>query len=102
MGLIKKVIKKVLITPGMDILAKQTIFAEGARGHLGKQLIREFNLDEGKTPQHFAIGFKEIWEVENDNHSPGDVVHTMGWPLNEGTTGGAFSIILTIKELQWS
>ena len=74
----------------MDILSKQTIFAEGARGHLGKQLIKEFNLDEGKTPQHFAIGFKEVWEVENDMYSAGDVVHTMGWPLNEGTTGGGF------------
>jgi electron-transferring-flavoprotein dehydrogenase len=90
MGIDKEGNQKGTFTPGMDILAKQTIFAEGARGHLGKQLIREFNLDEGKTPQHFAIGFKEIWEVENDNHSPGDVVHTMGWPLNEGTTGGGF------------
>ena len=90
MGIDKEGNQKGTYTPGMDILAKQTIFAEGARGHLGKQLIREFNLDEGKTPQHFAIGFKEVWEVDNDNHSPGDVVHTMGWPLNEGTTGGGF------------
>ena len=90
MGIDKEGNQKGTFTPGMDILAKQTIFAEGARGHLGKQLIKEFGLDEGKTPQHFAIGFKEIWEVENDKHSPGDVVHTMGWPLNEGTTGGGF------------
>ena len=90
MGIDKEGNQKGTYTPGMDILAKQTIFAEGARGHLGKQLIKEFNLDEGKTPQHFAIGFKEVWEVENEMYSAGDVVHTMGWPLNEGTTGGGF------------
>jgi electron-transferring-flavoprotein dehydrogenase len=90
MGIDKEGNQKGTYTPGMDILAKQTIFAEGARGHLGKQLIKEFNLDEGKTPQHFAIGFKEIWEVDNDKHSPGDVVHSMGWPLKGGTSGGGF------------
>jgi len=90
MGIDKEGNQKGTYTPGMDILAKQTIFAEGARGHLGKQLIKEFNLDEGKTPQHFAIGFKEIWEVDNDKYSPGDVVHTMGWPLKGGTSGGGF------------
>ena len=90
MGIDKEGNQKGTYTPGMDILAKQTIFAEGARGHLGKQLIKEFSLDEGKTPQHFAIGFKEIWEVDNDKHSPGDVVHSMGWPLKGGTSGGGF------------
>jgi electron-transferring-flavoprotein dehydrogenase len=90
MGIDKEGNQKGTYTPGMDILAKQTIFAEGARGHLGKQLIKEFNLDEGKTPQHFAIGFKEVWEVENNKHSPGDVVHSMGWPLKGGTSGGGF------------
>jgi len=90
MGLDKQGNQKGTWTPGMDIYAKQTIFAEGSRGHLGKQLIREFNLDENKTPQHFAIGFKEIWEVDTDKHSPGDVLHTIGWPLNKGTSGGGF------------
>ena len=90
MGIDKEGNQKGTYTPGMDILAKQTIFAEGARGHLGKKLIKEFNLDEGKTPQHFAIGFKEIWEVDNNKHSPGDVVHTMGWPLTGETSGGGF------------
>ena len=90
MGIDKEGNQKGTYTPGMDILAKQTIFAEGARGHLGKKLIKEFNLDEGKTPQHFAIGFKEVWEVDNDKHSPGDVVHSMGWPLKGGTSGGGF------------
>ena len=90
MGIDKEGNQKGTYTPGMDILAKQTIFAEGARGHLGKRLIKEFNLDEGKTPQHFAIGFKEVWEVDNNKHSPGDVVHSMGWPLKGGTSGGGF------------
>ena len=90
MGIDKDGNQKGTYTPGMDILAKQTIFAEGARGHLGKKLIKEFGLDEGKTPQHFAIGFKEIWEVDNDKHSPGNVLHTMGWPLQGGTSGGGF------------
>ena len=90
MGIDKEGNQKGTYTPGMDILAKQTIFAEGARGHLGKRLIKEFNLDKGRTPQHFAIGFKEVWEVDNDKHSPGDVVHSMGWPLKGGTSGGGF------------
>jgi len=90
MGIDKDGNQKGTYTPGMDILAKQTIFAEGARGHLGKNLIKEFGLGEGKTPQHFAIGFKEIWEVDNDKHSPGNVLHTMGWPLQGGTSGGGF------------
>jgi len=90
MGIDKDGNQKGTYAPGMDILAKQTIFAEGARGHLGKKLINEFGLDEGKTPQHFAIGFKEIWEVDNDKHSPGNVLHTMGWPLQAGTSGGGF------------
>ena len=90
MGIDKEGNQKGTYTPGMDILAKQTIFAEGARGHLGKKLIKEFSLDEGKTPQHFAIGFKEIWEVDNSKHSPGDVLHTMGWPLIGEVSGGGF------------
>ncbi len=90
MGIDKEGNQKGTYTPGMDILAKQTIFAEGARGHLGKRLIKEFNLDKGRTPQHFAIGFKEVWEVDNDKHSPGDVVHSMGWPLKGGASGGGF------------
>ncbi len=90
MGIDKEGNQKGTFAPGMNIFAKQTIFAEGARGHLGKRLIKEFNLDDGKTPQHFAIGFKEVWEVDNDKHSPGDVVHSMGWPLKGGASGGGF------------
>jgi electron-transferring-flavoprotein dehydrogenase len=90
MGIDKDGERKNTWAPGMDILAKQTIFAEGARGHLGKKLINEFNLSKGKSPQHFAIGFKEIWEVESELHSTGDVLHTVGWPLTKGTTGGGY------------
>ena len=90
MGVNKQGEQKATWAPGMDIFAKQTIFAEGSRGHLGKQIIKQFNLDEGKSPQHFGIGFKEIWEIESDKYCPGNVVHTAGWPLNKGTSGGGF------------
>ena len=90
MGIDKEGNQKGTWAPGMNILAKQTIFAEGARGHIGKQLIKDLNLDAGKSPQHFAIGFKEIWEVENDKHSEGDVLHTIGWPLTEDASGGGY------------
>nr|WP_237065871.1 electron transfer flavoprotein-ubiquinone oxidoreductase [Microbulbifer guangxiensis] len=77
--------------PGMELHAKYTLFAEGCRGHLGKQLISRFKLDEGKDPQHYGIGIKEIWKVADDKHQPGLVVHTAGWPLDEsGSHGGGF------------
>jgi len=76
---------------GMELHAKYTIFAEGCRGHLGKQLIRKFELDEGCSPQHYGIGIKELWEVDPKHHKPGLVLHGTGWPLNESkTTGGSF------------
>jgi electron-transferring-flavoprotein dehydrogenase len=73
--------------PGMELRAKYTIFAEGCRGHLGKQLIQEFNLDRDSTPQHYAIGFKEIWDIDPQLHQEGLVVHTAGWPLDDATGG---------------
>ncbi|SHI02492.1 electron transfer flavoprotein-ubiquinone oxidoreductase [Ferrimonas marina] len=77
--------------PGMALHAKYTVFAEGCRGHLGKQLIQQFALDEGKSPQHYGLGIKEIWQVPADQHQPGKVVHTAGWPLAEnGASGGGF------------
>ena len=77
--------------PGFEFHAKYTIFAEGCRGHLGKQLISQFNLDEGKDPQHYGIGIKEIWKVTDANHKQGLVMHSAGWPLNEsGSSGGSF------------
>lgn len=74
--------------PGMILKARYTIFAEGCRGHLGKQLISKFNLDENTAPQHYAIGFKEIWDIDPALHEPGLVVHTAGWPLTDSTGGG--------------
>jgi electron-transferring-flavoprotein dehydrogenase len=75
---------------GMELHAKYTFFAEGARGHLGKQLISKFKLDAGKDPQTYAIGIKEIWEIDPKLHQPGLVVHTAGWPLDRSTYGGSF------------
>lgn len=76
---------------GMELHAKYTVFAEGCRGHLGKQLIEQFGLDSDKSPQHYGIGIKELWDVAPDKHEPGLVVHGAGWPLSEsGSTGGAF------------
>ena len=75
---------------GMELLGKYTVFAEGARGHLGKQLIAKFKLDEGKDPQSFGIGIKELWEIVPARHTPGFVMHTAGWPMQPDTYGGAF------------
>ncbi|MBT9596247.1 MAG: electron transfer flavoprotein-ubiquinone oxidoreductase [Vitreoscilla sp.] len=75
---------------GMELLGKYTLFAEGARGHLGKQLIANYNLTEGRDPQSFAIGIKELWEVPADKAQPGRVVHTAGWPLSDNSFGGGF------------
>ena len=83
--------KKDSYTPGMELHARYTLFAEGCRGHLGKQLISRFGLDDGKDPQHYGIGIKEIWEIPAEQHKEGLVVHGLGWPLKEsGASGGAF------------
>lgn len=77
--------------PGMELRAKYTVFAEGCRGHLGKQLITEFKLDEGKDPQHYGIGIKELWDIDPAKHNEGLVMHGAGWPLTEtGSSGGFF------------
>ncbi|WP_290654675.1 electron transfer flavoprotein-ubiquinone oxidoreductase [Idiomarina sp.] len=76
--------------PGMELRAKYTVFAEGCRGHLGKQLINQFQLDKDSTPQHYGLGFKEIWDVPADVHEPGKVVHSAGWPLNDNGSGGGY------------
>jgi len=76
--------------PGMELRAKYTLFAEGARGHLGKRLIRDFELDAGKDPQHYGIGLKELWDVPAEQHEPGLVLHGSGWPLDKQTHGGWF------------
>ncbi len=76
--------------PGMELHAKYTFFAEGARGHLGKQLISRFRLDEGRDPQSYGIGLKELWEIEPSRFQAGLVMHTAGWPLASDTYGGSF------------
>jgi electron-transferring-flavoprotein dehydrogenase len=75
---------------GMELIGKYTVFAEGARGHLGKQLIERYRLAEGKDPQTFAIGIKELWEIDPARAKPGLVVHTAGWPIHDETFGGGF------------
>jgi electron-transferring-flavoprotein dehydrogenase len=75
---------------GMELRGKYTVFAEGSRGHLGRQLIARYALDEGRDPQSYALGVKELWEVPADQARPGLVVHTAGWPMDEHTYGGGF------------
>jgi electron-transferring-flavoprotein dehydrogenase len=77
-------------TRGMELKGKYTLFAEGARGNLSKQLIRRFNLDEGKEPQKYGIGLKELWQIAPEKHRPGLVQHSFGWPLDSRTGGGSF------------
>ena len=76
---------------GMELHARYTLFAEGCRGNLGKELIAHFGLDEGKDPQHYGIGIKEVWQIDPELHEEGKVIHGIGWPLSEsGSSGGAF------------
>jgi electron-transferring-flavoprotein dehydrogenase len=75
---------------GMELRAKYTLFAEGARGNLGKQLISGYQLDKGRDPQTYGIGLKELWEIDPAKHQAGLVVHTAGWPLDNSTYGGSF------------
>ncbi len=76
--------------PGVELRGKYTLFAEGARGHLGRQLIARFALDAGRDPQTYGIGIKELWDVEPGRHQEGLVVHSAGWPLDAHTYGGSF------------
>jgi electron-transferring-flavoprotein dehydrogenase len=76
--------------PGMELQAKYTVFAEGCRGHLGKQLIAKFALNSEADPQHYGIGIKELWDIAPTKHKPGLVIHGTGWPLDSNTSGGSF------------
>ncbi len=76
--------------PGYELLAKQTVFAEGCRGSLGKRLMAKFDLQKDADPQHYGIGLKEIWQIDDELSDPGKVVHTLGWPLDNHTEGGGF------------
>ncbi len=76
--------------PGVELLGKYTLFAEGARGHLGRQVIARYGLDAGRDPQTWGIGIKEVWEIDPAKHVPGLVLHSAGWPLDNATYGGGF------------
>ncbi|PSJ46385.1 electron transfer flavoprotein-ubiquinone oxidoreductase [Zobellella endophytica] len=76
--------------PGMELHARYTLFAEGCRGHLGKELIARFRLDDKADPQHYGIGIKELWDIDPARHRPGLVMHGTGWPLAGDTGGGSF------------
>ena len=82
--------RPIATQPGVELIGRETLFAEGCRGSLTKTLIQRFKLRDGVDPQTYAIGIKELWEVEPDRHQPGLVVHTIGWPLDGNTYGGSF------------
>ncbi|MGP1354021.1 MAG: electron transfer flavoprotein-ubiquinone oxidoreductase [Parasphingopyxis sp.] len=88
MGIARDGSKKPDYMPGMELHAKYTFFAEGVRGHLSKQLIKQFELDANSEPQVYGLGIKELWDIEPDKHVPGRVIHTQGWPLDEANGGG--------------
>jgi electron-transferring-flavoprotein dehydrogenase len=90
MGVNRKGEKTEAYQPGVELLAKYTFFAEGCRGHLGLQLERKYKLRAGVDPQVYGLGLKELWEVKPEQHRPGLVVHTAGWPLDARTYGGSF------------
>ena len=90
LGVAKDGHHKDSFTPGMNLLGKYTLFAEGARGSLTKQLLKIFKLEDGRDFQKFGIGIKELWELPPDKHKRGLVLHTMGWPLDNSTGGGLF------------
>src|SRR5712692_2110993 len=90
MGLAKDGRRKDAFTRGMELRAKYTLFAEGARGSLGKLLLQRFGLGAGREPQKFGLGLKELWQVAPEKHRPGLVQHTLGWPLDNRTGGGSF------------
>ncbi|HXN15199.1 MAG TPA: NAD(P)/FAD-dependent oxidoreductase, partial [Usitatibacter sp.] len=90
MGIGKNGQKTARYQPGMELRAKYTLFAEGARGHLGKGLEARFGLRAPRAPQVYGIGVKELWEVKPERHEPGLVVHSAGWPLDTHTYGGSF------------
>ncbi len=90
MGIGKDGERKDSFTPGYELMGKYTIFAEGVRGNLSEQLMDRFDLRVDADPQHYGIGFKEVWEIEPERHQEGLVVHTAGWPLDNHTEGGGF------------
>ncbi|WP_415903655.1 electron transfer flavoprotein-ubiquinone oxidoreductase [Neptuniibacter sp. QD29_5] len=90
MGLTESGEQKDSYMPGMELHAKYTVFSEGCRGHLGKELIERFDLAADADAQHYGLGIKELWDIDPDKHKPGLVVHGSGWPLSDGASGGFF------------
>jgi electron-transferring-flavoprotein dehydrogenase len=90
MGIDKHGNKTAAYQPGMELHAKQTIFAEGCRGSLTKTLLKKFALDKDCDPQTYGLGIKELWEIPKEKHKPGLVIHTAGWPMDFETYGGSF------------
>jgi electron-transferring-flavoprotein dehydrogenase len=90
MGLDKEGVKKDNFEPGIEIHGKVTVLSEGCRGHLGKEVIKKYELNKDKSPQQYGIGFKEVWEISEEQHDEGMVIHTAGWPLDKKTYGGSF------------
>ena len=90
MGIGKDGEKKSSYQPGYELLGKYTVFAEGVRGNLSERLMERYDLRAGADPQHYGIGFKEVWEINPERHEEGLVVHTAGWPLDNHTEGGGF------------
>ena len=82
--------KKPSFEPGMDLRAKYTVLSEGCRGHLGKEIISKFSLDQETDPQHYGIGFKEVWDIDPELHQEGLVIHTMGWPAAKNVLSGSY------------
>ena len=99
MGIDKNEDKGSSFEPGIELIAKYTLFAEGCRGHLGKELIKKYNLDDGKSPQSYGIGLKEIWEIEDKNHIEGSIMHSAGWPLKNNVYGGSFLYHMENKQV---
>ena len=90
MGIDSEGEKKPSFEPGIDLKAKYTVLSEGCRGHLGKEIISKFELDKDSDPQHYGIGFKEVWDIDPALHKEGLVVHTMGWPAKGNTLSGSY------------
>ena len=89
-GISKSGERKASFEPGIELRGRQTIFAEGSRGHLGREMIERFDLASNCDPQHYALGFKEVWEIAAEHHVPGRVLHGAGWPLTADSSGGFF------------
>ena len=99
MGVAKDGSQKGTYQPGYELRAKYTIFSEGCRGHLGKQLMAKYNLSNPDSPQHYGIGIKELWKVPENQHKEGLVLHSAGWPLDNATYGGSFMYHLEDRQV---